>query len=229
MLGRESDAGLVVPLATMSRRQGRLAWDGARFLFENLSTSNVSRIDGAAVAGVVPLGDGMRIEAGGTVLRFHDLAAGDRVSGPVCSHCGRENRSGDPECWFCGTSLVNAVTSVRRKRRVELRLIGETGDVTDLLDGMVLAPRSGGGWDAVATEAGPRARQPRAWATPAVALDDGRPRVVDETTVTIEAANKRPEGGEPAVISGQLSTGDRLIVAGHQYVAVVRNVPDSAA
>jgi hypothetical protein len=233
VIGRDSAADLVVPLKTVSRRQARLSWDGARFVFENLSNTNPSRIDGAPVAGHAALAEGTRIDAGGAVLRFHDLAAGDRVSGPVCSHCSRENRSGDPECWFCGTSLVNAVTSVRRKRRVELRLVGETGDVTDLLDGMALVLRPGGEWDAVATDPapGPRRAAPVAVdASPAVTIEGRRPTVVDDTSVRVEAADSASEsGGDRSEAGSRLSTGDRLIVADRQFVSIVREASRSDA
>lgn len=210
ILGREEGVEIVVPLATVSRRQARFAWDGSRFTLENLSTTNATRLDGGIVTAAKPVADGASIVAGDAALTFHDLATGDRIGGPRCSHCGRENASGDAECWFCGTSLVNALTGVRSRLRVMLRLVDIAGGRSDLLDGQSMRARfDADGWD---VDTNVPETQPQA----AILIADGRPTLQDGMGVGLEDPDGR--GRAP----GPISTGDVLVVGERRYVTIAR-------
>lgn len=135
VIGRGSDAAVRVDDPAVSRRQARLISDGGRYLMENLSETNPTKLNDSVPESAVPLMDGDAIEVGKTRLTFHHLAAGDRLLGPICSHCGRENNSAERDCWFCGTSLVNAPSVLRTRRQVVARLIDDDGGVTDMFAG----------------------------------------------------------------------------------------------
>lgn len=72
------------------------------------------------------------LDYGAIEFTFHDLSSGDRISGPMCSHCNRENRAEDADCWYCGTSLVNAPTTQIRAQRVVFRLVDASGERFDV-------------------------------------------------------------------------------------------------
>ena len=78
-------------------------------------------------------------------LTFHDLQAGDRSSGPMCSNCSRENMPTDKDCWYCGTSLVNAPTVILETRKVACRIVSDDGDTFDIHQGeaFVIVPGEG--------------------------------------------------------------------------------------
>jgi hypothetical protein len=212
VIGREPSADIVVSLPTVSRRQARLAWTGSRFEVENLSPTNPIHLDGRTVTSSAAVGDGSRITAGDAVLVVHDLTAGDRISGPRCSHCGRENKSGDPECWFCGTSLVNALTGVRTKRRLILRLVDATGGRSDLVEGHAMQPRAEGGWDEIPAEAPAPADGP----APAIVIDAGHPTSTVSGDVVVEDA------AGAARSPGPIETGDVVVAGGRRYAAISR-------
>jgi hypothetical protein len=53
----------------------------------------------------------------------------------MCSHCNRENRATDADCWYCGTSLVNAPTGQITAQRVLFRLATTAGERFDVHEG----------------------------------------------------------------------------------------------
>lgn len=126
-IGRAPGSGITLPVETVSRQQTSVRFDGTRYLVDNLSRTNPTLLNGAPVAESRALSDGDTVRAGSVELTFHDLSVGDRISGPVCSHCGRENPLTQRDCWYCGTSMVSAATTVRRRIRVGCRLVGADG------------------------------------------------------------------------------------------------------
>jgi hypothetical protein len=179
-------------------------------VIENRSSTNPTQVDGASPAGPLPLNDGSHVDVGGYRLTFWDLAAGDQYSGPVCSHCHRENSETDADCWFCGTSLVNAPTSIRTRRNVVCRLIASDGTAFDLIDQKALLFRPDG-----TEQKGARNVNP---ADPTVSSVDGRP-AVRGSGITVEGATAQSAGGEQAHI---LSSGDRIRIGDRPFVAIVR-------
>lgn len=212
VIGREPGVEIHLPLPTVSRRQARLAWTGNGYELENLSATNPVVLDGRAVSTSASLSDGSSIRAGDAILIVHDLTAADQIGGPRCSHCGRENKSGDAECWFCGTSLVNAPTAVRTKHRLILRLVDAGGSRSDLVEGQGLHVGSTG-----ALEARPAAAPGEDDAdAPVIAIDEGRAiaRNADAVRVEDQAGRRRTDG--------QIETGDVVVAGGRTYAAIAR-------
>ncbi len=130
-------------------------------------------------------------------LRFHDLGVHDTISGPICSHCGRENNSTDKDCWFCGTSLVTAASTLRKRRHVVGRLVAGDGQFLDLYEGQS-ATLTGG--------------------PPAVRQQGGDAKA--GTDVTASEGGLSATEGEGA--GRRLQTGDVLEAGGTRYVVIVR-------
>lgn len=134
-LGRGADADIRLEGETVSRSHAAVRAEGDGFVIEHLSATNPTHVNDVAIERTVPLADGDQLRLGSAQLSFHDLATGDRLSGPMCSHCFRENRLADHDCWYCGTSLVNAPTNVLAKREVSCRLLAADAVTHDLLPG----------------------------------------------------------------------------------------------
>jgi FHA domain-containing protein len=208
VIGRDPSSEVVLDHPTVSRRQAELRGEGSRMTIENLSATNPTKLAGVPIRETVELEDGSTISAGEVPVSYWDLASGDRLSGPRCSHCNRENSAADQECWFCGTSLVNAPTTIRSKLRVACRLVGPDGvhSVLDegvlefAADGSVLAGRSTGGADAQS-----------------ITVHEGEARLVGEGPASIEGVTSEP--GQP---SRPLVTGDHVVAGGRTYVVIVR-------
>lgn len=137
-IGRDEGCTLPIGEPTVSRRQAEIDVEGGRFTLKNLSETNATKLNGQPVADGAELSDGDRISAGLLTLVFHDLRAGDRISGPICSHCSRENDATAQYCWYCGTSLVNALSVARQRLRVGFRAVGADGSTFDVLAGQAL-------------------------------------------------------------------------------------------
>lgn len=208
-IGRSADAAVQIDDATVSRQQAIVERMGSQFLLRNLSDTNPTSLHGTVPATAVPLMDGDDIKVGKVLVRFHHLASRDLLSGPICSHCGRENTAADPDCWFCGTSLVNASSQVRSRKRVVGRLVDATGAAHDLYAGESAIVRADGG-----VEVGNSDQQAvdgaTVTATPSgLTLDAG-----DDASVTMA-------GGEP--IGGrQARNGDLLEANGSRVIVLVR-------
>jgi hypothetical protein len=208
VIGRDADASVAIPVPTMSRRQAVIRWHGSGFVIENVGATNPTRIGGAPINGAAPIADGTSIQAGGVDLIVHDLAAGDRLGGPVCSHCGRENEARGTECWFCGTSLVNAPTAIRSRRRVVCRLVAADASTHDLLEGGALTIR-----DSVVAESS----DADGVTGPAIVIVAGTPAFLPGPGATVqEREGDVPAGDRP------LRTGDIVLAGGRRHVVVVR-------
>lgn len=217
-IGRDPAGDVVLSLETVSRQQAILRGEGSRFLLDNRSSTNPTRVNGAPLVGPVALGDGAQIDAGGQRLTFWDLAAGDQISGPVCSNCGRENVSTEADCWFCGTSLVNAPTGIRTKRKVACRLVGIDERVIDLVEQQMLVFRPDGTPEPVAANASST--------DPRITVADGWP-VLLGSGASIEASSDRSSaaGGDEAAEAGQrrqLATGDVVRLGERSFVVIAR-------
>jgi hypothetical protein len=208
VIGREPSSDVVLDHPTVSRRQARLRGDGSRITIENLSSTNPTKLAGAPIHEAVGLDDGASIRAGEVPVSFWDLASGDRLSGPRCSHCNRENSAADQECWFCGTSLVNAPTTIRSKLRVASLLVGpdgahavlDEGVLVFAPDGSVLPGRSAG-----------------SAAAPSIEVHGGEARLLGHGAASLDGVTT--ESGEA---SRPLVTGDHVVAGARTYVVIVR-------
>lgn len=209
-IGRSPSAGIRLEDETVSRMHAAIRRENDAFVIENRSTKNVTRVDGVALSGPTPLADGATIELGRVRLRFHDLSAGDRLSGPRCSYCERENLATANDCWYCGTSLVNAPTSVIERRPVVCRLVARDESVHDLLPNMTLQ---------VAGDGNVRLAPAADMASAGQVRTDG-----DWAQVT--AAEGATVNGEPAAAGRTLRTGDLLLVGDAAFLVIARASPD---
>ncbi len=213
-IGRGAEVEIRVDAQTVSRVQASVGLEGDHFVIENVSTTNPTKLNGVVIERRVPLSDGDEVQAGSLALIFHDLAAADRLSGPMCSHCSRENLGTDADCWYCGTSLVNAPTTILQRREVACRLVSATGEHHDLLteesltfdnDGAPMVVRAGTDLPA---------------GQPAIQVRDMEPRLV-------EAGDTLRVNGEPASADQRLATGDRVDM-GKASLLVIARVDPSA-
>lgn len=129
-IGRRSDANIAVANDTVSRLHFIIRPSRDGFLVENLSQSTDTRLKGTPIGAPAALSDGDVIEAGTVSFRFHDLARSAGHQEVACSHCHRGNGLERRECWYCGTSLVNAPTAGFTVARPWGRIVGPDEDVT---------------------------------------------------------------------------------------------------
>lgn len=210
LLGRAEDATVRVDVRTVSRRQAVLHPDGPRLLLENVSTTSPTRLDDHVVTQRTPVADGSKITVGTVHLRYHDLSAGDQLSGPVCSNCHRENPSTTPDCWFCGTSMVNASTEMRSRRRLRGRFVADEGPDAELFEGETLIVEPSG-----ALGRAPAGAQTGVPGSPAISVADNAVMVQSGVGLTLERA-----GAE--AMSGTAHTGDVIRTPARRYVAIIR-------
>ncbi len=208
-IGRTGEVQVRLDDPTVSRSHAMLRGEAGLFLIENLSTTNPARVNGAPVDRPVPLSDGDRIQLGSVQLTFHDLAAGDRLSGPICSHCSRENIATDKECWYCGTLLVNAPTTILERRETACRLIAADVETFDLLSGECFLVSAGGKGEVQATDR-------TAAAQAAIEIRDGRPVIASPTDTKVRLRSAEPAPG------GALETGDEISIGEANFLVVVR-------
>ena len=132
VIGRSAEAAVRIEKeTTVSREHARIAPDGGGFALEHLSRTNPTRLNGDMVADRQALADRNTIEVGTLTLTFHDLKAAAREMGVPCHHCTRENPLGQHDCWYCGSSLVNAPT-ITGRQMIVCRVIGRDGVAHDL-------------------------------------------------------------------------------------------------
>ncbi len=146
-VGRRSDANIVVANDTVSRLHFIVRPSSDGFAIENLSQSTDTRVLGKAIAASVLLKDGDPIQAGAVSFHLHDLARSAGHQEVACSHCQRGNGLERRECWYCGTSMVNAPTAGFKIARPWGRLAGEDAFVT-LYNGQSAFLAKGGGLEA---------------------------------------------------------------------------------
>jgi hypothetical protein len=211
IVGRSQGSDVLLQDRTISRKHAVVRVEDGVFVLENVSETNVAKVNGVAIERPVPLSDGDSIELGALQISFHDLHAGDRVSGPMCSHCSRENMPTDKDCWYCGTSLVNAPTAILEPKRALCRLVSEDGESFDIHQGEAFV----------------------------VASESSRHVVRDEELPPDLATGIRPEGGksgavlfalsdtatvneQPSAVGRALSTGDRIDTQAGRYTIIVR-------
>ncbi len=207
VVGRSEQADVSIVDPRISREHLAITTSGepnGTHLLEHLSHTNPTLVGGQIVTGVIPIADGAVIQIGDVSLIFHDLHARDTISGPVCHNCGRENADADRDCWFCGTSLLNAPTTLREHRNVMLRAVSHTGQWADLYAGKWLALRPDGTLESLKTE-------PPAGAV-SVFVENGSAALLDS----------RPEHGSEEV---SLSTGANLTVDGAVFGFIAREAP----
>jgi hypothetical protein len=136
VIGRSPESAVVIAHGTVSRQHALVRDTGGVYTVENLSQTNTTKLNGYDIPGPAPLHDGDVIGVGSISARFHDLSTvGANSNALTCSHCGRENGSGERDCWFCGTSLVNAPTVFVNRRRAACRIATSTEVGATLLHG----------------------------------------------------------------------------------------------
>jgi hypothetical protein len=126
-IGRQAGVNVVVEDETVSRRHGAISQRGADYWYQHLSQTNASKVNGNVVVADTRLADGDSIQLGLVILTFHDLASVTRGFSLTCSHCRRANAPDRRDCWFCGTSLVNAPTSIPQRGEAVCRLVPAHG------------------------------------------------------------------------------------------------------
>lgn len=194
MVGRSSDVNVVIDDPKVSREHAAItagAVPGASHL-EHLSATNPTLVNDMPVSGQVALMDGALIKLGDATLTFHDLHARDRVSGPVCHVCGRENTDADRDCWYCGTSLLNAPTTLRERRPVVVRVVSASGAWADLYSGLWIALKPDGSMETL--------RVAPSGDVIALHVVDGRPVLADPRTGA-SAESTAQDLGSGAVIA----------------------------
>lgn len=210
IIGRAPGSDILLEDQTISRRHAELRVTEGAFVLENVSKTNVAKVNGATIDRPVPLSDQDSVELGALRLTFHDLQAGDRISGPMCSNCTRENMPADKDCWYCGTSLVNAPTAILAARKVACRIVSDGGDVFDIHQGEAFVVLPGQGPQVVLSE-----DQPAAAAT--IQPSDSAPGAVLAPQGASLTVN-----GQPASTSQPLKTGDEVATEGARFTIVVR-------
>lgn len=204
LVSRSTDADVTIPHPTVSRPHLAISPGSSGYLVEHLSRTNPTRVNGSPIHGPTPLSDGDALVIGTVIASFHDLSARDRRQGPVCHNCQRENDARQQDCWFCGTSLVNAPTTIRLPRPVLCRVLGLSGEHADLYEQMVLVLSPDGKVTATRREKAPDPR------TAHVVLREGQPVFV-------------PPGEAGATPAGSpIGTGSELSVAGSTFTAIRR-------
>lgn len=204
LISRTADGDVTIQHPTVSRPHLAIGPSSAGYLVEHLSRTNPTRVNGAPVQGPTPLSDGDALAIGTVRATFHDLAARDRRQGPMCHNCHRENDARQRDCWFCGTSLVNAPTTIRMPRPVLCRMLGPNSAQADLYEGMVLVLSVDGTVIATRKEGAPDPR------TAHVELREGQPMFVPPAEIG------------SAVPAQRIATGSEFSVAGHSFIAIRR-------
>ena len=200
-IGRAEGATVRLDDAEVSRDHADIHFESGHFVLANRSRTNPTRINGRPVEDAV-LRDQDELLLGAVTLRFHDLGAHDAISGPICSHCGRENKATDKDCWYCGTSLVSAVSTLRTRRLVVGRILAETGESLDLYAGQSATLGQG---------------------APALLLAPGQGESASAPPTEVSATEDGMVVAGTADGTGQsLTTGDIVEANGARYVIIVR-------
>lgn len=203
-VGRRSDANIVVANDTVSRLHFIVRASSTGFSVENLSQSTDTRVLGKPIGAPVQLKDGDLIQAGAVSFHLHDLARSPGHQEVACSHCQRGNGLERRECWYCGTSMVNAPTAGFKIARPWCRLAGENGSVT-LYNGQSAFLAEGGG-----LEAGNASQESAVF----VLAGDGGPSVPPGAP-----GAPRLNGG---LLNGAVPHGAVIEAAGRSYVVIAR-------
>jgi hypothetical protein len=207
-LGRAAGSMVMIQDPTVSRQQAMIGWQDGEFRIENLSTTNPTKLNDQPLAQTAVLKDKDAIAVGGVKLYFHDLTAAATISGPICSYCSRENSAQEKDCWYCGTSLVNAPTTIRERRTVACRLVDAANNRHDLFEGQVLALKEGGSPENAYAERLPPGT--------ALVVEPG----AGKATLRVHAGSATVNG-QPAADGAEVKTGDVIQVGSNRLVALV--------
>ena len=199
IVGRSHEAAVVIDDPTVSRQHVSIFPGSPAHTVEHLSSTNPTRLNGAPVEASAALSDGDVLTIGTVAVTFHDLAARDRRSGPVCHVCRRENDPADHDCWFCGTSLLNAPTTIREPRPVICRVLAAGTPAADLYAGRALVLNLDG-----TIEAMPMRRTP---------ADASRVEEREGVPFHVPAGNSRAQ---------ELNTGTRVVVGSAVFSVICR-------
>jgi len=209
IVGRAEGSDVLIDDPTVSRRQAVVSTDSGRYVLENVSQTNVATVNGVRVDRPVPLSDGDTLNIGNVQLTFHDLQAGDRLSGPLCSHCSRENMSTDKDCWYCGTSLVNAPTTILSTKKVAFRMISGSGEKHDVHSGETFVINAEGSAEVVRDEK-----------LPAAVMLAVKPNAEKGAEVVDASGTLSINGSPPS--ADVLQTGDLVAAEATQFLVIVR-------
>lgn len=208
VIGRSPDVSIFIDDPTISRQHVAITPSSrplaAPHRLDHLSLTNPTHLNKDLVENAKNLHDGDVLMIGTALVTFHDLAAQDRQSGPICHVCRRENEPSDRDCWFCGTSLLNAPTTIRQARPVICRVVSASGAVADLYAERALVLKSDGAADSV--------RQPVPSGSIGIAIGDGEP-------VLLGVGSTDVAEGQP------IRTGLQVAVDGAVFGVIAREGP----
>lgn len=210
ILGRSQESDVLLQEKTISRKHAVVRVEDGVFILENVSETNVTKVNGVAIERPIPLSDGDTVELAAVRISFHDLQAGDRISGPMCSHCSRENMPTDKDCWYCGTSLVNAPTAILEPKRALCRVVSEDGQSFDVHRGEAFIA-SAGDRQVIRDQDIPQT------AVTGIKPEEGKPGAVLFALSEAGTVNEKPSS------AGQsLNTGDRVDTPAGQFTIIIR-------
>jgi hypothetical protein len=210
IVGRSPESGVVIPHGTVSRQHALIRESRGTYAVENLSATNTTRVNGYDIAGPTVLRDGDLINMGSIGARFHDLAGvASAASAQTCSHCGRENTASDRDCWFCGTSLVNAPTVMVNRRKAACRIAPAANVGATLFHGDGVRIFADGRLETV------RGLPERTGCAAFIETPDGRPPIVAPGDAGAAQVN-----GEPVAAGRALAHGDIVAVGGSRFVVL---------
>ena len=86
IIGRSSDAGIVVSDRSMSRRHAKFIREGDGWLIEDLGSRNGTLLDGNRVTGAMPVGVGSTVKIGSTTITVGKVTG--EMPGPIGSGSG---------------------------------------------------------------------------------------------------------------------------------------------
>lgn len=211
LIGRHATADLrLAEDDTVSRRQALISRADTGFMMDNLSETNPTKLNGAPCSRPTLITDGSVLEMGNTRLVLYDLASGDGAGDLACSHCKRGNPPDGKECWYCGTSLVNATTVTIERRITLCRLVSASGKVVDLHKARTIVLEGDGAPSVGMAEAAARD------GVPSIEVRDLSPVLEPALDGTVVV------NGEPVRAPRPLVTGDLIEVGDDVYVALVR-------
>jgi predicted component of type VI protein secretion system len=211
VIGRSSSANVVIADDTVSRTHARVRPEGDGYVIENLSGVNPTKVNKTSVTAPQQLSDGDHLELGNVQLAFHDLASSVAEPSQTCSSCGRKNAIDAKECWYDGTSLVNAPTVIVERKSAACRLIGDSPETFDLFPGEAILIPSHGAPQVL------RSESPDSYGATAVVVRNGVPFIVPSAEDEAPTVN-----GEALAQGRSLRTGDAIQGAGGRYVVIVR-------
>ncbi len=160
VIGRARTAGLMVPDASVSRHHARLFERDGRWWAEDLAARNGTLLNGVPLSEATPLGDGDRLQMGGTTLTYATTAAAARVEAAgAAAVTDSALVPGDRQA-----ARLQTINAVHRALATPIAL----ADLLDLIldrcfdvlrpeEGMILLGGPDGDWRPVATKRSARA------------------------------------------------------------------------